>query len=187
MLQAIFGLLAAAFSVTVLALGRDLIVPLVLAVLLAFVLAPVVVVLHRLRVPQVLGVVAAVLLAAAAILGLGVVMGRQAGSLTADLPAYQQTMAAKLQSLRLGELMQEADAALRNLRQMMGDGLADRAAPGAAEMPPPVTTAPAAEGGSPLAVIGSWPGRCWRRWRPRASSSSSPSSCWSTARICATG
>ncbi|WP_181378205.1 AI-2E family transporter [Teichococcus aestuarii] len=157
-LQAIFGLLAAAFSVTVLALGRDLIVPLVLAVLLAFVLAPVVVVLHRLRVPQVLGVVAAVLLAAAAILGLGVVMGRQAGSLTADLPAYQQTMAAKLQSLRLGELMQEADAALRNLRQMMGDGLADRAAPGAAEMPPPVTTAPAAEGGSPLAVIGSLAG-----------------------------
>lgn len=157
-LQGIFGLLAAAFSIAVLALGRDLIVPLVLAVLLAFVLAPVVVVLQRLRVPQVLGVVAAVLLAAAAILGLGVVMGRQAGSLAADLPAYQQTMAAKLQSLRLGELMEEADSALRNLRQMMGDGIARRAAPGAAEMPPPATTAPSTDGATPLDVIRSLAG-----------------------------
>jgi len=158
-LNAIFGLLAAAFSIAALALGRDLIVPLVLAVLLAFVLAPIVVGLRRLMVPQVIAVVLAVLVAAAAILGLGVVMGRQAGRLAVDLPAYQQTMAQKLQSLRLGELMEEADSALRNLRQMMGDGIAGRAAPAqATSLPPPATAVPASDGATPLDVIRSLAG-----------------------------
>jgi predicted PurR-regulated permease PerM len=153
-LNAILSLLAATLSIAALVLGRDLIVPLVLAVLLAFVLAPIVVVLHRLRVPQALGVVAAVLLAAAGILGLGVLMARQAGSLVTVLPDLQRNMQAKLQSLRLAELMQEADLALRNLREMVGDGIAGRAAPGGGGTLPPVATAvPAGSGTTPLDVI----------------------------------
>jgi predicted PurR-regulated permease PerM len=155
-LNAILGLLAAAVTIAALVLGRDLIVPLVLAVLLAFVLAPIVVALRRLMVPQVLGAVVAVLVAAAAILGLGVVMARQAGSLVSELPAYQRTMTAKLQSLHLAELLQEADLALRDLRQMVGDGVAGRAAPPSPHALPPVTSAVPADGGtSPLDVIGS--------------------------------
>jgi predicted PurR-regulated permease PerM len=155
-LNAILGLLAAAVTIAALVLGRDLIVPLVLAVLLAFVLAPIVVALRRLMVPQVLGAVVAVLVAAAAILGLGVVMARQAGSLVSELPAYQRTMTAKLQSLHLAELLQEADLALRDLRQMVGDGVAGRAAPPSPHALPPVASAVPADGGtSPLDVIGS--------------------------------
>jgi len=152
-LNAILGLLVAAFTIAALYLGRDLIVPLVLAVLLAFVLAPIVVVLRRLMVPQVLGVVMAVLLAAAAILGLGMVMARQAGLLMGNLPAYQQNLSAKLHALRLAELMWEADLVLRNLRQMVGDGVAGRAAPPSANALPPATAVPEGGGTTPLDVI----------------------------------
>jgi len=152
-LNAILGLLAAAFTITALYLGRDLIVPLVLAVLLAFVLAPIVVVLRRLMVPQALGVVMAVLLAAAAVLGLGMVMARQAGLLVGDLPTYQQNLSAKLHALRLAELMREADLVLRDLRQMVGDGVAGRAAPPLANALPSATAVPAGGGTTPLDVI----------------------------------
>jgi predicted PurR-regulated permease PerM len=160
-LNAILGLLGAALAITALSLGRDLIVPLVLAVLLAFVLAPIVLVLRRARLPHVLAVVLAVLVAAAGILGLGMVMVRQGSTLVSELPAYQQNMRQKVQALRIGELLAEADLAMRDLRGMMGDGLAERAAPAtpATDEAPTVRTAvpaaPATEGGgtSPLAVI----------------------------------
>ncbi|ONG53980.1 hypothetical protein BKE38_10920 [Pseudoroseomonas deserti] len=154
-LNAIFGLLAGALAIAALALGRDLIVPLVLAVLLAFVLAPIVVALSRLRVPQVLAVVLAVLTAAGAILGLGMVMARQAGTLVVDLAAYQRTLTTKLQSLHVAELMRDAEAALQNLRQMVGDGMSGRTAAYSAPSLPlrETTAAPVGGGTTPLEVI----------------------------------
>jgi predicted PurR-regulated permease PerM len=152
-LQGIFSLLAAGFTIALLALGRDLVVPLVLAVLLAFVLAPIVVVLRRFYVPQALGVVLAVLVAATAIGGLGLVMGRQAGLLATDLPTYQRTIAAKLESLRLGELMEEADSAMRAVRQMMGNGIASHARPTPSVEAPPVAVAAPADAATPIDVI----------------------------------
>ena len=154
-LNAILGLLAATLAIAALSLGRDLIVPLVLAVLLAFVLAPIVVLLRRARLPHVAAVVLAVLLAAAGILGLGMVMVRKGGSLVSDLPAYQQNMRQKVEALRIGELLAEADLAMRDLRGMMGDGLAERAAaPGQAAEAPAVNSAvPQGGGATPLDII----------------------------------
>ncbi len=93
---------AGAVVVAALYLGRDLLVPLVLAVLLAFVLAPAVSLLQRARLGQALSVVLAVLLAFAVIGGVGLVVGRQMTQLARSLPGYQATIQDKMRSLRMG-------------------------------------------------------------------------------------
>ncbi len=93
---------AGAVVVAALYLGRDLFVPLVLAVLLAFVLAPAVSLLQRARLGQVLSVVLAVLLAFAVIASVGLVVGRQMTQLARSLPGYQATIQDKMRSLRVG-------------------------------------------------------------------------------------
>ncbi|HWX49057.1 MAG TPA: AI-2E family transporter [Roseomonas sp.] len=140
------GLLSAALIIGALYVGREVIVPLVLAVLLAFVLAPVVRLLHRARVPHVLAVVLAVLLGAGVILGLGMVIARQAGTLTGNLSAYQENLSRKLHGLHLAELMQDAQLALQDLRDMIGDSF-----PGGGRGAAPA--APAEAGANPLEMV----------------------------------
>ena len=91
---------AAAIVVAILYFAREMLIPIVLAVLLSFVLAPPVRALGRVRVPRVAAVLLVVALGFGAILGLGLVMGRQATSLAANLPAYKATVAEKLHGLR---------------------------------------------------------------------------------------
>ena len=93
---------AGAIVVAALYFGRELLVPLVLAVLLAFVLAPLVVLLQRTRMGKAPAVLVAVALAFAAILGIGTIVGRQATTLAASLPAYQATIQDKVKSLTVG-------------------------------------------------------------------------------------
>ncbi|WP_304622070.1 AI-2E family transporter [Roseomonas cutis] len=103
--------------------GRDLFVPLVLAVLLAFVLAPLVRLFRSLRLPGAPAVLIAVLLAFAIILGIGAAVGRQVGLLAENLPAYQATMRAKLDSVRMGgQMLERANATLRDLGQALNRG-----------------------------------------------------------------
>ena len=91
-LPTLFG---AAVIVAALYYGQELTVPLVLAALLAFVLAPLCTLLQRLWLPRALAVLVAVLLTFAILGGLGAVVGRQAASLASSLPAYQSTIEAK--------------------------------------------------------------------------------------------
>ncbi len=91
-LPTIFG---AAVIVAGLYYGQELTVPLVLAALLAFVLAPLCTALQRLWLPRGLAVLVAVLLTFAILGGLGMIVGRQAASLALSLPAYQSTITAK--------------------------------------------------------------------------------------------
>lgn len=147
-LQGILGLLAAALTIAALYYGRDIIMPLVLATLLAFVLAPVASLLTRLWLPRALAVVLTVLLGAGAILGLGIVIGRQAAALVVNLPEYQANLRAKLEGLRLSELLADARRAIEDLTGFMGDGVI-MPLPGAASSAPP-----AAEGGTtPLDIL----------------------------------
>lgn len=83
--------------------GRELIVPLVLASLLAFVLAPACNLLQQARLPRVVAVTIVVLLTFAVIGGIGSVVARQAASLAGDLPAYQSTVQKKWQALSQGD------------------------------------------------------------------------------------
>ena len=90
----------AAIVVATLYFAREMIIPIVLAVLLSFVLAPLVRALGRVHVPRVAAVLLVVLLGFSAILGLGLAMGRQATSLGANLPAYKATISEKLRGLQ---------------------------------------------------------------------------------------
>ncbi|MBN9333093.1 AI-2E family transporter [Devosia sp.] len=82
-------------------LGAAILVPLTLAVLLAFALNPVVSWLNRrLRLPDPVAVVLAVALAFFGLLGFVVLAASQIVGLAAELPGYQQTIAAKIQALQ---------------------------------------------------------------------------------------
>ena len=80
--------------------GREVLVPLALAVLLSFVLSPLVRLLQRCYFPRSLAVIAVALVAFAAIFGLGALMVSQINELAKDLPHYQTTLAKKIESLR---------------------------------------------------------------------------------------
>ncbi len=89
-----------ALLITALYLGREIFVLLALAILLSFVLAPVVGLLQRVRVPRALAVIGVVLLAFIAIFGLGSLVAQQLTQLAGDLPRYEATMREKIKSVR---------------------------------------------------------------------------------------
>ena len=90
----------AAIIIGTLYFGREVFVPIALAILLSFVLAPLVRLLQRWRLPRGLSVVGVVLLAFVSIFALGGVIATQVTELAGDLPRYQFTMREKIKSLR---------------------------------------------------------------------------------------
>src|SRR5579871_6050070 len=101
--------------------ARDVLVPMALAVLLSFVLAPLVDRLIKLRLGRTTSVIVAVALAFLLLAALGTVIGRQAAQLTEQLPAYQAVIAKKLETLRSSTLgahvVQKAADALQGLEK----------------------------------------------------------------------
>ncbi|MGO4512975.1 AI-2E family transporter [Bradyrhizobium sp. 2TAF36] len=94
---------AAILSITIIAalyLGREIFVPVALAILLSFVLAAPVRLMQRLHAPRALAVVGVVLFAFAIIFALGSVIATQLNGLAGDLPKYQATILSKIQSVR---------------------------------------------------------------------------------------
>jgi predicted PurR-regulated permease PerM len=140
-------LLGAAVIVAGLYLGRDLLVPLVLAVMLAFVLTPLAARLRRVGLPRASAVVLAVLLAVGAIIGVSWVVLRQLAALAADLPTFSSNLAAKLSQLRIADMVEEAQQTLAGLRGILG---------GPPQLPPPVPV-PTTEA-SPLEVAAAYAG-----------------------------
>jgi predicted PurR-regulated permease PerM len=86
--------------VTALYFGREVLVPIALAVLMSFVLAPLVRLLQRIYVPRALAVFVSVLVAFAAVFSLAAMMVSQVNQLASDLPGYQSTLQSKIQSVR---------------------------------------------------------------------------------------
>ncbi|MDB5372904.1 MAG: hypothetical protein JWP04_1546 [Belnapia sp.] len=127
----------------VLYFGQDLLVPLVLAVLLSFVLAPVVRLLRRIAIPRPVAVVVTVLLACAVIFGIGGLVGRQATLLAENLPTYQATIGHKLSGLRSsGGLLDRLTGAVQAVGRGMGE--AEAPARGTGPNAGPNTGGPAA-------------------------------------------
>ena len=107
---------AGAIVVAGLYLGRELLVPIVLAVLLAFVLAPLVALLQRWRFGKTFSVLLTVVLAFVVIGGIGLVVGRQISALTGNLPSYGTTIQHKVASLPMGvQLAGQLDSVLHPL------------------------------------------------------------------------
>ena len=80
--------------------GREVLVPIALAILLSFILSPCVRLLQRVKFPRIVAVIAVGAVAFSAIFGLGTLMVSQVNGLARDLPGYQTTLAAKIDSLR---------------------------------------------------------------------------------------
>ena len=93
--------------VAALYLAREVLVPITLAVLLSFVLAPLVALLRRIYVPRIVAVLLSVMTTLGIILALGGLLGIQVAQLATDLPRYQYTIENKIQivqALTLGEV-----------------------------------------------------------------------------------
>ncbi len=80
--------------------GREVFVPVALAILLSFVLAPLVSALHKVRVPRGLAVLSVVVIAFVVLFVLGGVVAGQIRQLAAELPKYRSTIQTKITSLR---------------------------------------------------------------------------------------
>jgi predicted PurR-regulated permease PerM len=87
-------------TIAALYFGRDVFVPMALAILLSFALGPPVVLLRRWHINRVLAVISVVILVFAAILGIGALIGSQLAQLAENLPGYQTNITEKIHSLR---------------------------------------------------------------------------------------
>lgn len=97
--------------VAALYLAREVLIPITLAILLSFVLGPVVSLFRRLHLPRVPAVLLAVVLALCIIATLGSIIGVQIASLAPELPRYASTVGEKIntvQSFAVGKLSQIA-------------------------------------------------------------------------------
>ena len=87
-------------AVTALYFGRELFVPLALAILLGFALGPPVLLLRRLHLGRVPSVIVVVVLAFLMIVGTAVFIGSQLAHLAEELPSYQTNIVQKIRALR---------------------------------------------------------------------------------------
>src|SRR5580658_5615214 len=98
--SAIAAVAIGAIFVVALYFGRGIFVPLALAILLSFALAPLVLRLRRWHLSRVPSVICAVVIAFSIIAGLAVLIGTQIAQLATELPAYQTNIVQKIHSLR---------------------------------------------------------------------------------------
>src|SRR5215467_14834090 len=116
----------AALIIVALYFGREIFVPVALAVLLSFVLAPFVIRLHCWRIPRLASVLVVVFFGFAIIFSLGGLMVTQATHLAARLPQYQKTLSDKVESIRglVGGsgTLEQASAVLKELGKQLQHG-----------------------------------------------------------------
>jgi len=93
---------------------RPVLVPIALAVLLTFVLSPLVTLVQRRAVPRVLAVVASVSLAFALIAGLGSMVARELNSLVDALPRYEHNL-----KVRIAEMKGDDTGLVTKIRRAM--------------------------------------------------------------------
>jgi predicted PurR-regulated permease PerM len=121
------GLTTLAVSVVVVAglyLGREVLIPITLAILLSFVLAPLVDLFRRIHLGRIPSVVLAVFIAVSVILAIGGVIGIQIAGLADDVPKYETTIREKIDAAKrfameplgrlIGSVGREVDRAGQN-------------------------------------------------------------------------
>ena len=119
------AMLIAVIVVATLYLARDVLLPIALACILSFMLAPPVRMLQNYRVPRGLAVAAVVLLAFFVIFVLAGIMAREVSHLAKDLPRYEATISAKIERLQgfgTGGTIERAQQVLADLSRQLGTG-----------------------------------------------------------------
>ena len=105
---------------TILYFGQDIFIPIVLALLLAVLLAPLVRGLQKINCPRSIAVLLVVILAVFAISATGFLVGRTLANLAAELPSYEANLREKARSLKLatasGDVIDRAAGVLKHLQ-----------------------------------------------------------------------
>ena len=116
-------------------LGQDILIPLALAILLSFMLAPIVIRLRRWGLGRIPSVLAVVLLLFIALLGLGSIVASQAVHLAENLPIYEWNLRAKIRDLRIavpsGGVVERTTDMLRDLGEELQEATKGPEPPGA--------------------------------------------------------
>jgi predicted PurR-regulated permease PerM len=143
------GLLLLATSVVIVAglyLGRSVLIPITLAILLSFLLAPLVELLDRIHVPNGLAALLAVVLALGVIVGISGLIGSQVADLAGQVPQYASTIEMKVSAVQ-HFISTRFDAVIRDISHPFGETPVPHAVPGA-----PAAQAPAGAGPHPIPV-----------------------------------
>ena len=99
-LASLFTLAVAVVVIAALYFAREVLIPITLAILLSFVLAPVVSWVRRFRVPHVPAVLMSVTVGCGLIIGISGLIGWQIAGLATDLPQYASTIEKKVATVR---------------------------------------------------------------------------------------
>jgi predicted PurR-regulated permease PerM len=145
-LEMLATLLIIALAVATLYVGREIFIPIAIAIPVSFVLSPPVLLLRRWglgRVPSVLTVVVAALLVAFLV---SAVLTRQVSELAVDLPKYQATVNAKIDKLRDAAANNALFAKVSAALQHLGEINPHRPAPSSAPAPSDQSKKPLSEG-----------------------------------------
>ncbi|MGH7087945.1 MAG: AI-2E family transporter, partial [Stellaceae bacterium] len=134
------AIVATVVAVAALYVAREVLLPITLAMLLSFILSPLVELLRRAWLGRILSVFVAVILALGIILALGSAIGTQVAQLAGNVPQYQSTIEEKIANLRETTIDRFSAALDRIGHQLSGGG-------GAAPANAP-TPAPASAGGT---------------------------------------
>jgi predicted PurR-regulated permease PerM len=123
-------LLTLALVVGALYFAKEILLPVALAVLLSFVLAPLVTRLERWRLRRTLAVIVVTAVSFSAIGGVGWLAMKQIVELSAALPQHKDNLIAKIRSLRgAGAKLQKAKEALEDIGDELADGGSDEKQP----------------------------------------------------------
>jgi predicted PurR-regulated permease PerM len=123
------GLMIGAIVIGALYIGREVLLPLALAILLSFVLTPLLLLLRKIKVPRVPAVIVVVTLAFAIIFALGWMLSHQVAQLASDLPRYQHVLAGKISALRKSAESSGTFDNIAGALKGLEDEIAQRAAP----------------------------------------------------------
>ncbi len=130
-MNGLFTLAVFVVVVAALYLASEVLIPIVLAMLLSFLLAPLASLLDRLRVPHVASVLIAVLVALGVFLSLGALIGTQVAGLASDVPRYETTVEHKFSTLR-GMTVGRLDTLVQSLGKQFQHAAENPSPPGGA-------------------------------------------------------
>lgn len=139
--------------VAILYFGKEVLMPVTLALLLAFVLAPMVNLLRRAHLGRVPSVLLGVTLALCVVLAIGGVIGSQIARLTTDIPQYAKVVETKVTNVRnytIGRLSRLADEVGASKEKPDTSSSASTSSQPSPEASPPA--APPTSGSTPLAL-----------------------------------
>jgi predicted PurR-regulated permease PerM len=139
--------------------AREILIPITMAILLSFLLAPIVELLRQTRLGRVPAVLLAVILALGVILGLGGVIGSQVAQLAPKIPLYAATFETKVDTVRaytVGRIFSFVDSLGHHVAPRDAGQVAPGARPPAANRPAEITSqaAPAMVAWSASSLLG---------------------------------